>query len=99
MINHMPVVQSVNVNGRYTDVLDMYRLDSQLNNITSDVNVHTQTIDGLRLALMEQTHHIQRLNQFMEFYFQTMPTMRDAFNAWKIAQKAKERVLNGHSDD
>jgi hypothetical protein len=99
MINHLPVVQSVNVNGRYTDVLDMYRVDSQLNNITTDVNIHTNAIDGLRAALFEHERRVQEFNSFLEFYFQTMPTMKDAFNAWKIAQKARERVLNGHSNN
>ncbi len=94
MINPLPVVQSVNVNGRYTDVLDMYRVDSQLNNIATDVNVHTSAIDGLRAALFEHERRVQEFNSFLEFYFHTMPTMKDAFNAWKIAQKTKERILD-----
>ncbi len=99
MINHLTVVHQANISGRYVDVIDAPRLDAQLSSITTHVNMNTGSVDKLRVDFCEHEERIQEINKFMEFYFQTMPGMKDAFNAWQIAQKTKERILDGHSND
>ena len=99
MITYQPVLTAININGRTDSVLDIYRVDSQLSNLTTAMNsLQNQQFatDKLYGALTTET---REFIDFMEFYFCTMPDMRRAFNDWKIAQKTKERILDGHSND
>lgn len=95
MITQQPVLTAVNINGRTDSVLDIYRVDSQLSNLTTVVN---KLVDG-----HEDVNHylttmlirdLTEFDNFMEFYFCTMPDMRRAFNDWKVAQQTKERILD-----
>jgi len=99
MITYQPVLAAANFNGRTESVLDIYRVDSQLSNLTSVVNKlvdANESINDLNTMLIRD---VTEFDDFMKFYFSTMPDMRRAFNEWKIAQQTKERILDGHSND
>ncbi len=99
MITYQPVLSAVNINGRTESKLDIYRVDSQLSSLTSVVNKlvdANESINDLNTMLIRD---VTEFDNFMKFYFSTMPNMRRAFNEWKIAQQTKERILDGHSND
>jgi hypothetical protein len=99
VITYQPVLSAVNINGRTESKLDIYRVDSQLSSLTSVVNKlvdANESINDLNTMLIRD---VTEFDNFMKFYFSTMPNMRRAFNEWKIAQQTKERILDGHSND
>jgi len=99
VITYQPVLSAVNINGRTESKLDIYRVDSQLSNLTSVVNKlvdANESINDLNTMLIRD---VTEFDDFMKFYFSTMPDMRRAFNEWKIARQTKERILDGHSND
>ena len=97
MIVYQPVIQTVSINGRPERMLDMDRVDSQLAALISHTNTNaSNTDDNAKLTAMCLVE-LKEFHDFMEFYFSMMPDMRRAFNDWKIAQKTKERILDGHN--
>lgn len=99
MIVYQPVETTVNVNGRPERVLDTQRVDSQMSLLVSSTNGIDRAvgiINDIQTAMIKDQAD---LLAFMEFYFSMHPGLERAFNDWKIAQKTKERILDGHSND
>jgi len=99
MIVYQPVIQTVSVNGRPERVLDMDRVDSQLAALISHTNTNAGNIENNAQLTATCAIELQEFYNFMEFYFSIMPDMRRAFNDWKVAQKTKERILDGYSNN
>lgn len=94
MITYQPVLTAININGRTDSVLDIYRVDSQLSNLTTVVNKLVDGHEDVNHLTTMLIRDLTEFDDFMKFYFSTMPDMRRAFNEWKVAQQTKERILD-----